>query len=186
MCPTNSWIILSCWCQTILTWTSCQIRKIVGCACAGTAGKFSLPLQVCDPNMLHNTCVMHVPWCMPGSLTSGFLWSWWRRKLSRHFLCMRNWQFYVSDKRPMLYMGSLFCFYHLHAVLELTLPYKQTGNAVIWIFTQPLFWANKVNFARILNRSFGTSVLMVGQKCRNSSHIFDNAARLFQVLPANF
>ena len=24
--------------------------------------------------MHHGTCVTHVPWCMPGSLTSGFLW----------------------------------------------------------------------------------------------------------------
>ena len=30
--------------------------------------------QVSDPNMHHGTCVTHVPWFMPGSLTSGFLW----------------------------------------------------------------------------------------------------------------
>ena len=28
--------------------------------------------------MHHGTCATHVPWCMPGSLTSGFVWSRWR------------------------------------------------------------------------------------------------------------
>ena len=28
--------------------------------------------------MHYGTCVTHVPWCMPGSLTSGFLWNWRR------------------------------------------------------------------------------------------------------------
>ena len=38
---------------------------------------------------------------MPGSLTSGFLWSRWRARRSRHSRRMRNPQFYVSGKRPM-------------------------------------------------------------------------------------
>ena len=41
----------------------------------GMPGTFSPPLRVSDPDMHHVTCVTHVPWCMPGSLTSGFLWS---------------------------------------------------------------------------------------------------------------
>ena len=56
------------------------------------------PPRVSDPDMHHGTCVTLVPWCMPGSLTSGFLWSRWRGKHSRR---MRNPQFYVSGKRPM-------------------------------------------------------------------------------------
>ena len=56
-----------------------------GCACAGNAGTFSPP--------------PHVPWCMPGSLISGFLWI--RRKRSRHCRRMRKPQSYVSSKRPM-------------------------------------------------------------------------------------
>ena len=54
-----------------------RIRKIAGCACTGSAGKvFSYywlqwkPL-VSDSGMHHDTCVMHVPWCMSGSLTRG-------------------------------------------------------------------------------------------------------------------
>ena len=57
--------------------------------------------RISDPDMHHGTCVTHVPGCMPGSLTSGFLWSRWRGKRSRHSWRMRNPQFYVSGKRPM-------------------------------------------------------------------------------------
>ena len=46
-------------------------------------------------------CVTHVPWCMPGSLTSGFLSCQWREKRSRHSRRMRNPQFYESGKRSM-------------------------------------------------------------------------------------
>ena len=38
---------------------------------------------------------------MPGSLTSGFLWSRWQGKRSQHSQRMRNPPFYVSGKRPM-------------------------------------------------------------------------------------
>ena len=47
------------------------------------------------------TCVIHVPWCMPGSLTSGFLWSRWRGKCSQHSRRIRNPQFCVSGKKPI-------------------------------------------------------------------------------------
>ena len=50
----------------------------------GMPGAFSLPLLISDPDMHHGTWVTHVPWCMPGSLTSNFLWCWWRGKRSRH------------------------------------------------------------------------------------------------------
>ena len=33
--------------------------------------------------MHHGTCITHVPWCMPGSVTSAFLWSRWLGKRSR-------------------------------------------------------------------------------------------------------
>ena len=67
-------------------------------------GTFSPPPWVSDPDMHPGTCVAHVPWCMPGSLTSGFLWSRWRGKRSRHSWHsrrMRNRQFGVSGKKPM-------------------------------------------------------------------------------------
>ena len=67
----------------------------------GMPGTFSLKPQVRDPDMYHCTCVTHVPRCMPGSLTSGFFWSRWREKRSRHSRRMRSPQFYVSGKWPM-------------------------------------------------------------------------------------
>ena len=63
-------------------------------------GTFSPPPRLSNPNMHHGMCVTHVPWRMPGSLTSGFLWSRWRGKRSRHSRRMHNPQFYVSGKRP--------------------------------------------------------------------------------------
>ena len=69
---------------------------------SGMPGTFSPPPRVIDPDMHHDTCVTHVPWCMPGSITSGYLWSRWREKRSWHFRRMRNPQPYVSAKRPMI------------------------------------------------------------------------------------
>ena len=56
-------------------WASCQIGKIVGAHAPGMPGTFSLSPRVSDPDMHHGTCVTHVPWCMPGSLTNVFLWN---------------------------------------------------------------------------------------------------------------
>ena len=53
------------------------------------------------PTCIMGTPMRHVPRCMPGSLTNGFLWSRSREKRSRHPWRMRNPQFYVSGKRPM-------------------------------------------------------------------------------------
>ena len=65
-------------------------------------GTFSLSPRVSDPDMHHVTCVTQEPWCMPGSLTSGFLRSRRRGKRFWHSQRMRNPQFYVSGKRPMV------------------------------------------------------------------------------------
>ena len=54
-------------------WASCQISKIAGAHAPGMPGTFSPPPWVSDSDMHHGTCVTHVPWCMPGSLTHGFL-----------------------------------------------------------------------------------------------------------------
>ena len=57
--------------------------------------------RVTDPDMHHGTCVTHMPWCMPGSLTSGFLLSRWWGNRPRHSRRMHNPQFYVSGERLM-------------------------------------------------------------------------------------
>ena len=76
----------------------------------GMPGTFSPPPRFSDPDMPHGTCVTHVPWCMPGSLTSGFLWSRWRGKRSRYSWRMRNPQFCLSGKRPIVSLMSGPCF----------------------------------------------------------------------------
>ena len=96
--------------QKPVPWASCQIRKIAGAHAPGMPGMFSPSPQVRDPDMHHGTCVTHVPWCMSGSLTCGFLWN---RRRSRHSRRMRNLQFYVSGKRPIdcdgMQMANLQC-----------------------------------------------------------------------------
>ena len=67
--------------------------------------------RVSHRDMHHGTCVTHVPWCIPGSLTSGFLWSQWREKRSRHSRRMRNPQFYASGKRPIKGRLCIMIFY---------------------------------------------------------------------------
>ena len=62
---------------------------------------FPPPLRFSEPDMHHGTCVTHVPWCMTGSLTSGFLWNRCRGKRSRHSRRMRNPRFSISGKRPI-------------------------------------------------------------------------------------
>ena len=57
--------------------------------------------RVSDPDMHHGTCVTHVSWCKPWSLTRVYLWSQWRGKHSRHSRHMRNPQLYITGKRPM-------------------------------------------------------------------------------------
>ena len=72
--------------------------KITVCACAGNVFP---PPRVSNPDMHHGACVTHVPWCTPGSLTTGVLWIRWRGKRFRHNRRMRRPQFYLSGKRPM-------------------------------------------------------------------------------------
>ena len=78
-----------------------RYRKLRVVHARAMPGTFSPPPRVSEPHMHHGTCVTHVPWCMPGSLTSSFLWSRWQGRRSRHSQRMRNTQFYVSGKRTI-------------------------------------------------------------------------------------
>ena len=62
---------------------------------------FSLPPLVSYPDMHHGTCLTHLPWCKPESLTSGFGLSRWRGNRSWHSRCMHNTPYYASGKRPI-------------------------------------------------------------------------------------
>ena len=92
-------------CRSVL-WASFQIRKIAGAHAPGMPGTFPPSPQVSDPDMHHGTCVTHVPWCMPGLLTSGFLWNRRRGKTFPTFpahaqpASLRIWQEAHSGKVP--------------------------------------------------------------------------------------
>ena len=80
--PQSLWNLHGGCCWWFL-WVSYQLRNIAVYV-TGMPGTFSPPLHVSEPDMHRGTCVTHMPWCMPGSLTSGFLWSRCRGKRSRH------------------------------------------------------------------------------------------------------
>ena len=72
----------------------------------GMPGTFSPLPRVSDPDMHHGTCVTHLPWCMLGSLTSGFLWRLGKR--SRHSRRTHNPQFYVSYFQGFMIKKNVF------------------------------------------------------------------------------
>ena len=128
-------------------WASCQIRKIASAHAPEMPETFSPSPQVSDPDMHHGTSITHVPWCMPGSLTSGFLWKiGGRGKRSRR---MRNLQFYVSGKRPMVKHTV-----HYEEVLMWG-PFLQYRISVWWNHYRPetpkiyqIHWDCKANIKR--------------------------------------
>ena len=75
-----------------MLWASCQIRKIVGCACTGNAG------NVFSATDFKGNRQLAIP-----ALHVGISNQQWRGKRSRHSRSMRNPQFYVSVKRSMAY-----------------------------------------------------------------------------------
>ena len=92
-----------------IPWASWQIRKHSGCRecseCFPNHCKLAIPACIMAP------AVTYVPWCMPGSLSRGFLWRRRCGKRTRHSRRMRNPQFYVSGKRPMETFSSLLSFF---------------------------------------------------------------------------
>ena len=99
----------------------------------GMLGTFSPPPSVSNPDMHHGTCV--TPWCMSGSLTSGFLWSWWRGKCSRHSRHMRHPHFYVSGKSHINcasvdWSSVRSCVIHLRAISKKCSRYL----SLVWVW----------------------------------------------------
>ena len=103
--------------RSTLTWASCQIRIIAGAHAPGMPETFSPPSRVSDPDMHPGTYVTHVPWCMPGSLTSGFLWSRRREKTFPAFPVKPDFTYLVRG--PWTYE----CLSHQSPV-----AYRQTSN----------------------------------------------------------
>ena len=107
----------------------------------GMLGTFSLPPRVSDPNMHHGTCMTHMPCCMPGSLTSSFLWSLWQGKRSRHSQRMRNPQFYIFGKNilnfvpkgPMKHYLNQWWLVHWNIYASLGLNELNGTGVVAWL-----------------------------------------------------
>ena len=105
----------------------------------GMTGTFSPPPRLSDPDMHHGTRVTHMSWSMPGSLTNVFIRIWWFGNRSQYSLRMRNPQFYVSGKRPIVAKGK-------QPMISISFRYYFTVFGTT--MTQP--WRARVNVARKL------------------------------------
>ena len=154
-----------------LPWASCQIRNIANCACAGNAGsvfirhRFQRKPLVSDPGMHHGTCVMHVPWCMSGSLNhDGGV------NRSRHSRSMRNSQFDVSGKRPIAsgrFIGITWLITYFHIPLpwaSVHCGYFNINLCISWIWASLWFlciWGHKSNEIRLAQTTLTISVVYI-------------------------
>ena len=79
------------------------------------------PRRFSDPDMHHGLCVTHVPWCIPGSLTSGCLWSQWREKWSLHSrrVCATHNLTYLV-RGPLQYVGQCYKGVWIYQFIQLT------------------------------------------------------------------
>ena len=184
---------MRCWSQLPehRPWGSCRYAKLWVAHAPGMPGTFSQPPQVSDPDMQHGTCVTHVPWSMPGSLTSGFLWRRWRGKRSRHSQRMRDPQGCVFGKRPI---GSI-QLWRLRDVsslprigVSLQSPSKNIlsgewslcwlfgGNIEVYVYAYPantwrnnnVFIMSKRRFDDMMTFSWLSGVAVACQRCRAS------------------
>ena len=113
--------------------------------------RFPRHCRVSDPDMHHGTCLTHVPWCMPGSLTSGFRWRRWREKRSRHSRRMRNHQFYVSGKRPMYYTPANDVYFRLYQLFKLdSSSFRCERNILTWKVICIIIFLRKIFIVRLL------------------------------------
>ena len=133
----------------------------------GMPGTFSPPPWINDPGMHHGTCVTHVPWCMPGSLVSGFLWSRLRGKRSRHSRRMRNphftylvrgpWPVRLLDAEPLPEPKLIYQFVWSRGI-----------NSIKWMKNQTS-WFKKRNV-----RCFADGIFICKWKChlQSTGHFF--------------
>ena len=100
-------VTFSKWSQMWLHGPLARNAKLRVAYAPGIPGMFSHHRGLAFPK-----CVSHVQWCMPGSLTSGFLSSRWRGKHSGLFRRMGNPQLYLSGKRPIIEVKGRWCISH--------------------------------------------------------------------------
>ena len=117
--------------------------------------------------MHHGTCVTHVPCCMLGSLTSGFLWSRWWGQRSRHSWCMCNPHVQHSTQHYMNSVVGGYSTYHcmnsikertsslpLHSIIweAIMKPKQQNAGMIRWLVLSPQFVGSHTT---IRNQSMG-------------------------------
>ena len=107
----------------------------------GMPGTFSPPARVSDPDMHHDTCVTHVPWCMPGSRTCGFLWIRCRGKHSQDSRRMRNPQFYVYMVRGPLHVPNVIIIV-LNPLRPRQNGHQFTDDIIKYIFLNENVWVS--------------------------------------------
>ena len=108
--------------------------------------------------MHHNTYVTHVPWCMPGSLTSGFFWSRRRGKTFPAFpahaqpVILRIWQ--EAHSTGTTWKRFPHCWYCLRRTVWLPLgsPHERPVMGVFGVFFM-------VNWNRVLNKQSSSAGL---------------------------
>ena len=131
----------------------------------GMPGTLSPTTRVSDPDMHYGTCVTHVPRCMPGSLTTGFLWCRWRGKRSRHSRRMRNQQFCASGKRT-IQTHAVYC----GRVWKQTIPVGGSQIKTVNDLTKMKFNVSKISFECVSNFrhvNTETNEMVCLQRCVN-------------------
>ena len=91
-----SWQIYS----SIFRFHSVRVTNCLGLAVISSSKHFTCIDYMLKVGMIY-TYIFYIHWYFGNLLISGFLWSGWRGKRSRHYRRLRNPQFYVSGKRPM-------------------------------------------------------------------------------------
>ena len=95
------------------------------------------------------TCITARVLCMPGSLTSGSLWSRWRGTRSRLSQCMHNLQFGISGKWPINSFDEYYDLKIVNGLAEGMPVYQQDLFQYIYFFQ--VYASNYVKTGILLN-----------------------------------
>ena len=122
-----------------VTWSSWRYRQLWVANAPGMPGTFFPTPRVSYPDMHYGKCVTNVPWCMLRSLSSGFLWSRWRGKRSRHSgACVaRNFTYQVRGPCPGVDLNIIEgCTYGQHARVHASIMVTLNANTILVSFVK--------------------------------------------------
>ena len=144
----------------IFQWARCINVRVANAP--GMPGTFSQPPRVSDPDMHLGTYVTHVPLCMPGSLTSGFLWSRCQGKHSWHSRRLGNPYFMYLVRGPLTTLG--WCYIQLcPCCISLTSCHNAIYSCLI-SFTPPKSLKYVVRVCHNMHE-WGQIEIFYGAKC---------------------